>query len=72
MRGYGGLKTPGVRAGAAGKVSTAQLVAAIAQEKDATPNHQDLHAGDELNEDDEAIGEYGGLVDFVAELPIKK
>ena len=72
MKGYGGSKTPGVMAGAAGKVSTAQLVAAIAQEKDATPDHQDLHAGDELNEDDEAIGEYGGLVDFVAELPVKK
>ena len=51
MKGYGGLKTPGVRAGAAGKVSTAQLVVAIAREKDATPDHQDLHAGDELNED---------------------
>ena len=68
MKGYGGLKTPGVRAGAAGKVSTAWLVVAIAWEKDATPDHQDLHVGDELNEDDEAIGEYGGLVDFVAEL----
>ena len=72
MKGYGGLKTPGVRAGAAGKVSTARLVVAIAREKDATPDHQDLHAGDELNENDEAIGEYGGLVDFVAELPVTK
>jgi hypothetical protein len=70
IKGFTGSKTPGIRVGKADWLAD-QLAGDLGFDKEVPVSNRDLQADDALD-DDEVIGEYGGLVDYVCDMPVSK
>jgi hypothetical protein len=66
LSGFSGDETPGVRVGRVADLTWS----GVARGKEANQEEEEDNNYD-LDEDEEARGEYGGLVDFVSDMPLR-